>query len=63
MTGSTQSSGWAVGGFDTSYNGGEDDAFIAKINANGTLAWSSYLGGTDGDRGTGIAIDGWATPG
>jgi hypothetical protein len=57
VTGYTDSAGWAVGGFDTNYNGNRD-AFIGKINANGTLAWSSYLGGTNFEDGNGIAIDG-----
>jgi hypothetical protein len=56
VTGGTFSPGWAVGGFDTSYNGGFD-AFIAKINADGTLAWSSYLGGSAYDWGHEIALD------
>src|SRR4051794_16687720 len=56
VTGSTDSTGWTVGGFDTSHNGSRD-AFVAKINANGTLAWSSYLGGTGSDRAGGIAFD------
>jgi len=57
VTGQSSSSGWAVGGFDTSYNGGDSDAFIAKINANGTLAWSSFLGGSDSDDGRDLAVD------
>jgi hypothetical protein len=59
VTGGTRSSGWASGGFDTSHNGGNFDAFVAKINADGTLAWSSYLGGGSDDDGDAIAIDGW----
>ena len=65
MTGRTASSDFASGGFDTSYNGGSDDTFIAKVNADGTLAWSSYLGGSSNEEGYGIAIDGdgnaWVT--
>ncbi|MBI1338464.1 MAG: hypothetical protein GC164_16095 [Phycisphaera sp.] len=57
LTGWTESSGWTSGGFDTSFNGGYD-AFVAKVNANGTLAWSSYLGGSSEDKGSGIAVDG-----
>ena len=56
VTGVTSSPGWTVGGFDTSYNG-FTDAFVAKINADGTLAWSSYLGGSIGDFGYGISVD------
>ena len=64
VAGNTRSTDFASGGFDTTYNGGAD-AFVAKINADGTLAWVSYLGGTSYDEGSGIAIDGgdnvWVT--
>ncbi|NHJ87818.1 MAG: hypothetical protein FK734_20315, partial [Asgard group archaeon] len=33
------------------------DAFVTKFAANGTLLWSSYLGGTNDDHGYGIAVD------
>ncbi len=40
------------------YRGGFD-AFVAKVNSTGTaLSYSTYLGGTDGDLGAGIAVDG-----
>lgn len=65
VTGCGGSGDWVTGGFDTSYNGGSSDVFVAKINADGTLAWSSYLGGSDQEVGLGIAIDGsgnaWVT--
>ena len=32
VAGETSSSGWVSGGLDTSYNGGDYDAFVAKIN-------------------------------
>ena len=57
VTGTTGSTDLASGGFDTSYNGGQD-AFVAKINADGTLAWSSYLGGSGSECDSGIALDG-----
>jgi hypothetical protein len=56
VTGWTGSSGWVSGGFDTSYNGGED-AFVAKINPSGGHIWSTYLGGSNDDSGLGIAVD------
>lgn len=60
-TGRTYSSGFPVtaGSFDTSYNGGDfGDAFITKINlTNSTIGFSSFLGGSNGDAGFGIAID------
>jgi len=49
------------GGFDTSYHDSgapwQWDAFVAKITAGGSLAWSSYLGGMYGEAGYGIACD------
>ena len=33
------------------------DGFVAKLNAAGTLVYSSYLGGTGVDQGYGIAVD------
>jgi beta-propeller repeat-containing protein len=39
-------------------NGGQTDAYVAKLNASGSaLIYSTYLGGTDSDLGIGIAID------
>jgi len=44
--------------FQASYGGGNDDAFVAKIDATTlTLDYSSYLGGTDTDNAYGIAVD------
>ncbi len=38
---------------------GDDDAFVAKVNAAGTsLAYCGYIGGSGGDSGFGIAVDG-----
>lgn len=34
------------------------DLFVSKFNANGTLVYSTYLGGNDSDVGFGIAVDG-----
>jgi len=37
---------------------GEYDAFIAKVNSSGSaLIYSTYLGGSDDDKGRGIAVD------
>jgi hypothetical protein len=45
--------------FQTSHAGGREDAFVTKLNATGTaLIYSTYLGGSGGDRGIGIAVDG-----
>jgi len=57
VTGWTNSAGWAQGGFDTTYNGGNTDGFVAKFNSSGTLLWSSYVGGTGDDDITAIACN------
>ena len=37
--------------------GGGGDAFVARIDTNGTGNYSTFLGGTSADYGTGIAVD------
>ena len=59
VTGWTNSLSFPVtsGAYDTSYNGGYYDAFAAKLNAAGdTLLYATYLGGTDQEKGTDIAV-------
>ena len=34
-----------------------EDAFVAKVNANGDFAWNTFLGGSSSDQATGIDID------
>jgi Beta-propeller repeat len=38
--------------------GGSGDAFVTKLTATGALAYSTYLGGSERDEGSGIAVDG-----
>jgi predicted MPP superfamily phosphohydrolase len=59
VTGYTYSSDFpAVVGPYTSYNGGDWDAFVAKVNPSGTaLVYSGFLGGLGADVGEGIAVD------
>ncbi len=46
------------GSYDILYNGGEFDVFATKINSNGTsLLYSTFLGGSDDDKGQSILID------
>jgi hypothetical protein len=46
------------GAFQTTYGGGFGDAFVTKINSTGSaLVYSTYLGGSGGDGGLGIAVD------
>ena len=61
VTGVTSSSNFpsSAGAFDRSYNGGFFDAFVVKVNANGTgLAYAAFLGGSGWDNGIAIAVDG-----
>jgi len=63
LTGWTASPDFPVrGGFQSTHNGGTDDAFIACIDTTGkgdaSLAWSSYLGGSESEEAQGIALDG-----
>lgn len=56
VTGSTNSADF--NGANRSTFGGPEDAFVAKVNTNGTLAWATYVGGTGDDAGFGVAVDG-----
>ena len=60
ITGETNSLDYPVtsGAFQTNYGGGEWDAFITKINQNGSaLIYSTFIGGNSQDISTSIAID------
>jgi len=60
VTGYTYSADFpaAGAGYDTTHNGSRD-AFVVKLNASGTaLAYATFLGGSDSDDGSGIAVDG-----
>ena len=57
-TTSTETSFPVIVGPDLSYNGGERDAFVAKVQTDGKgLAYCGYIGGAGGEGGTGIAVD------
>jgi hypothetical protein len=58
ITGLTESSNFpTVNAFDVT-RGGTFDAFVTKLNPAGNmLVYSSYIGGSAIDRGTGIAVD------
>ena len=60
VTGATWSSDFpTANALYPSYGGGDWDAFVAKLNADGTaLVYSTYLGGSGTDHGYGIAVDG-----
>lgn len=62
VAGSTLSSNFptTTGAFQTAYKGGTSvgDAFVTKLNAGGaSLAYSTYLGGTNDDQANAIAVD------
>lgn len=60
VTGVTQSSNFPTtsGVYDRTYND-KADVFVAKLNPAGSvLAYATFLGGSEGDWGYGIAVDG-----
>jgi hypothetical protein len=63
VTGDTGSSDFPTtpGAFQTTFAGGGEfgvDAFVTKLNPSGSsLIYSTYLGGSDEEQGTGVAVD------
>ena len=59
VTGETSSYDFPVANpYDGSYNGGDDDVFVAKLSSAGnTLVYSTFLGGISYDYGYNIAVD------
>ena len=61
VTGETDSDGFpgTAGSAIQAARGGLTDAFVTKLNAEGSaIVYSTYLGGAGTDRGLGIAVDG-----
>lgn len=61
ITGQTSSTDFplAANSPQSGYGGGSSDAFVTKLNAAGNeIIYSTYLGGSAIDVGTGIAVDG-----
>ena len=56
VTGTTYSSGWVSGGWDTTL-GGTLDGYVVKLDTTGAHLWSSYLGGASDEQGLDIAVD------
>lgn len=56
--GTTYSSDFPINsnGFQSKF-GGESDAFILKLNADGKVVWSTFLGGSADEDGRDIALD------
>ncbi|MDY7078198.1 MAG: SBBP repeat-containing protein, partial [Chloroflexota bacterium] len=60
VTGSTSSPDFPTtpGAFDTTYSGGYNDVFVAKLNATGNgLEYSTFIGGGTRDLGWDIVVD------
>ena len=58
LTGVTNSPNFPLVHALQGFGGGNQDAFVAKVNTTGsTLVYSTYLGGSDSDTGYGIAVD------
>ncbi|MBI2877536.1 MAG: SBBP repeat-containing protein, partial [Candidatus Tectomicrobia bacterium] len=59
VTGNAQSDDFptTLGAWQPAYGGGNSDAFVTKLAPNGALVYSTYLGGSSKDFGTGIAAD------
>lgn len=59
-TDSTQATFPVLYGPDVTYNGGQYDAFAAKVNADGkSLGYCGYIGGDENDQGEDIEVDVW----
>jgi Beta-propeller repeat len=61
IAGTTGSPNFPVttGAFETTYGGGDSNAFVAKLGPTGaTLTYATFLGGSAADLGEAIAIDG-----
>ena len=61
LTGLTESLDFptTIGALQTTHGGGAGDAFMTRLDLNGTaLTYSTYLGGSDFDAAYGIAVDG-----
>jgi hypothetical protein len=57
VTGRTYSTNFPTANPFQAANAGNADAFVTKLNAAGALVYSTYLGGSGGDQGNGIAVD------
>lgn len=56
----TNDNGCVIVGTTTSYGQGQDDAYVVKLDASGSIVWSTTLGSANTDNGFGIieAADG-----
>lgn len=57
VTGATYSTAFPTVNPTQAKNGGMSDAFVTRLSPTGEMTFSTYLGGTDEDRGFGIVAD------
>ena len=58
ITGLTNSANFPLKySFQSTYGGGNCDVFVTKLNATGSILFSTFLGGNGYDQGYGIAVD------
>lgn len=57
VTGYSNSSGLASGGFQNTLGGSGNDALLVKLSPTGSLIWSSYFGGSGAEAGNTCAVD------
>ncbi|HLV01738.1 MAG TPA: hypothetical protein VKZ59_10750, partial [Acidobacteriota bacterium] len=57
VVGRTDSSDFPLQGALQEEIGGDDDAFVVKYSPNGTLIYSTFLGGSQDDEGRGVVAD------
>jgi hypothetical protein len=64
VTGATFSTNFPTqNAYQVSYGGGDSDAFLSKLNSSGTaLVYSTYLGGSNYEFATSVAVDGGRKP-
>ncbi len=53
----SSTSGIAAGGFQNTYGGGYQDAFLVKFDSTGNLIWATYYGGLTHDYAFNLACD------
>ncbi|MBH0176450.1 MAG: tandem-95 repeat protein [Nitrospira sp.] len=58
VTGYTFSTDFPTSNGSQLFGGGQYDAFVTKLDADGAVVYSTYLGGSNTDVGRGIAVDG-----
>jgi hypothetical protein len=58
LAGSTRSTNFPIkNALQPAFGGGYIDGFVTQLTADGALSYSTYLGGSDIDEGSGIAVD------